>query len=240
MSGRARRGRICSCATIRAASSNPAMPHGAFRPHIDGGGRPRGRAHSGGSRKIEIAGSETRLDCARTGRTRMTQKSGETLSSTVPFSPQSQAPLHMGRSTVEGTVMKSPIVKRSVVINGHKTSISIEDQFWAALKEIAAERKLTVAKPHFGGRSRPGRSQQPFIRAAAVRALAVLSSGRVRHIAEASLNRRRHSSATRLAAAARLSRGWAERSPRPVSKPGTCGGALAAQISFRALRTISN
>ena len=42
--------------------------------------------------------------------------------------------------------MKSPIVKRSVVINGHKTSISIEDQFWAALKDIAAERKLTVAK----------------------------------------------------------------------------------------------
>jgi predicted DNA-binding ribbon-helix-helix protein len=121
------------------------MPHGAFRLHIDGGGRPRGRAHSGGSRKIEIAGSETRLDCARTGRTRMTQKSGETLSSTVPFSPQSQAPLHMGRSTVEGTVMKSAIVKRSVVINGHKTSISIEDQFWAALKDIAAERKLTVA-----------------------------------------------------------------------------------------------
>ena len=42
--------------------------------------------------------------------------------------------------------MKSPIVKRSVVINGHKTSISIEDQFWAALKDIAAERKLTIAK----------------------------------------------------------------------------------------------
>ena len=42
--------------------------------------------------------------------------------------------------------MKSPVVKRSVVINGHKTSISIEDQFWAAVKEIAAERQLTVAK----------------------------------------------------------------------------------------------
>jgi predicted DNA-binding ribbon-helix-helix protein len=42
--------------------------------------------------------------------------------------------------------MKSPVVKRSVVINGHKTSISIEDQFWAAVKEIAAERQLTVAR----------------------------------------------------------------------------------------------
>ena len=42
--------------------------------------------------------------------------------------------------------MKSPVVKRSVVINGHKTSVSIEDQFWAAVKEIAAERQLTVAR----------------------------------------------------------------------------------------------
>ena len=40
--------------------------------------------------------------------------------------------------------MKSPIVKRSVVINGHKTSVSVEDQFWAALKEIAAERQVPL------------------------------------------------------------------------------------------------
>jgi len=43
-------------------------------------------------------------------------------------------------------VMKSTIIKRSIVINGHKTSISIEDQFWAALKSIAAERKLTLSQ----------------------------------------------------------------------------------------------
>ena len=42
--------------------------------------------------------------------------------------------------------MKSTVIKRSVVINGHKSSISLEDQFWAVLKEIAAERKLTIAK----------------------------------------------------------------------------------------------
>jgi predicted DNA-binding ribbon-helix-helix protein len=42
--------------------------------------------------------------------------------------------------------MKSPVIKRSIVINGHKTSVSIEDQFWTALKEIAAERQLTIAK----------------------------------------------------------------------------------------------
>ena len=42
--------------------------------------------------------------------------------------------------------MKSPVAKRSVVINGHKTSVSLEDQFWAALKSIAAERKLTLSE----------------------------------------------------------------------------------------------
>ena len=41
--------------------------------------------------------------------------------------------------------MKSAIVKRSVVIKGHKTSLSLEDQFWTALKEIAAERQLPLS-----------------------------------------------------------------------------------------------
>lgn len=40
----------------------------------------------------------------------------------------------------------SPIVKRSLVIGGHKTSVSIEDDFWLGLKHIAGERKLPVAK----------------------------------------------------------------------------------------------
>ena len=42
--------------------------------------------------------------------------------------------------------MKSTIIKRSIVINGHKTSISIEDQFWAAVKSIAAGRNLTLSE----------------------------------------------------------------------------------------------
>jgi predicted DNA-binding ribbon-helix-helix protein len=41
--------------------------------------------------------------------------------------------------------MKSPVVKRSIVIAGHKTSVSLEDAFWAALKEIAAERRVTLS-----------------------------------------------------------------------------------------------
>jgi predicted DNA-binding ribbon-helix-helix protein len=41
--------------------------------------------------------------------------------------------------------MKSPVVKRSIVIGGHKTSVSLEDDFWEALKEIAARRKATLS-----------------------------------------------------------------------------------------------
>ena len=43
-------------------------------------------------------------------------------------------------------IMKSPVAKRSVVINGHKTSVSLEDAFWSAAKEIAAERGLTLSE----------------------------------------------------------------------------------------------
>jgi predicted DNA-binding ribbon-helix-helix protein len=39
--------------------------------------------------------------------------------------------------------MKSLVVKRSVVLSGHKTSVSLEDAFWKALKEIAGERDMT-------------------------------------------------------------------------------------------------
>lgn len=41
--------------------------------------------------------------------------------------------------------MKSPVVKRSIVIAGHKTSVSLEDAFWTGLKEIAARRDLTLS-----------------------------------------------------------------------------------------------
>src|SRR2546421_5452764 len=41
--------------------------------------------------------------------------------------------------------MKSPVVKRSIVIAGHKTSVSLEDAFWKGLKEIAAARNVTLS-----------------------------------------------------------------------------------------------
>ena len=41
--------------------------------------------------------------------------------------------------------MKSPVVKRSIVIAGHKTSVSREDAFWKGLKEIANGRDMTLS-----------------------------------------------------------------------------------------------
>ena len=41
--------------------------------------------------------------------------------------------------------MKSTVIKRSVVIAGHKTSVSLEDAFWNALKEIAGGRDATLS-----------------------------------------------------------------------------------------------
>jgi len=41
--------------------------------------------------------------------------------------------------------MKSPVIKRSIVIAGHKTSVSLEDAFWKSLKDIAASRRMTLS-----------------------------------------------------------------------------------------------
>jgi predicted DNA-binding ribbon-helix-helix protein len=35
--------------------------------------------------------------------------------------------------------------KRSIVLAGHKTSVSLEDVFWRALKEIAGGRQITLS-----------------------------------------------------------------------------------------------
>jgi predicted DNA-binding ribbon-helix-helix protein len=41
--------------------------------------------------------------------------------------------------------MPSAVVKRSIVIAGHKTSVSLEDSFWTGLKEIAQDSQLTLS-----------------------------------------------------------------------------------------------
>ena len=39
----------------------------------------------------------------------------------------------------------SPVIKRSIIRNGHKSSVSLEDQFWDGLREIADLRHMTVS-----------------------------------------------------------------------------------------------
>jgi predicted DNA-binding ribbon-helix-helix protein len=41
--------------------------------------------------------------------------------------------------------MKSPVVKRSIVLAGHKTSVSLEDDFWKGMKEIAKAQRKTLS-----------------------------------------------------------------------------------------------
>jgi predicted DNA-binding ribbon-helix-helix protein len=41
--------------------------------------------------------------------------------------------------------MSSTVVKRSIVLAGHKTSVSLEDAFWKSLKEIAISRGTTLS-----------------------------------------------------------------------------------------------
>lgn len=42
--------------------------------------------------------------------------------------------------------MKSTIVKRSIAIDEHKTSISLEEEFWKGLKDIARARHMTLSE----------------------------------------------------------------------------------------------
>lgn len=42
--------------------------------------------------------------------------------------------------------MKSPVVKRSIVVAGHKTSVSLEEAFWSGMKEISGARGMTLSE----------------------------------------------------------------------------------------------
>ena len=45
----------------------------------------------------------------------------------------------------ERRVKEFAVVKRSVVVGGHKTSVSLEDAFWTSLKDIATRRGLALS-----------------------------------------------------------------------------------------------
>lgn len=42
--------------------------------------------------------------------------------------------------------MKSSVVKHSIVVDGHKTSVSLEEDFWNGLKEIARAQQVSLSE----------------------------------------------------------------------------------------------
>jgi len=52
---------------------------------------------------------------------------------------------HGTRSRGSG-IMKSSVGKRSIVVAGHKTSVSLEEAFWNCLKEISGLRAMTLSE----------------------------------------------------------------------------------------------
>jgi predicted DNA-binding ribbon-helix-helix protein len=46
---------------------------------------------------------------------------------------------------VQAGVMKSVVIKRSILINGRKTSVSLENEFWDALHEIAEHENVAIS-----------------------------------------------------------------------------------------------
>jgi predicted DNA-binding ribbon-helix-helix protein len=41
--------------------------------------------------------------------------------------------------------MQTAVIKRSIVLDGHKTSVSLENEFWNALREIAVLENTTLS-----------------------------------------------------------------------------------------------
>jgi predicted DNA-binding ribbon-helix-helix protein len=46
----------------------------------------------------------------------------------------------------DGLMKSSPVLKRSVVVGKHKTSVSLENEFWTQLKGIAGAKHVTLSK----------------------------------------------------------------------------------------------
>jgi predicted DNA-binding ribbon-helix-helix protein len=63
----------------------------------------------------------------------------------VANAPAHHAGRRAGAHCRKEAIMKSTVLKRSIVISGHKTSISLEDPFWSGLKEIAKGHKSTLS-----------------------------------------------------------------------------------------------
>ncbi len=41
--------------------------------------------------------------------------------------------------------MKTAVIKRSIILEGHKTSVSLENEFWDGLREIVSDRSASLS-----------------------------------------------------------------------------------------------
>lgn len=41
--------------------------------------------------------------------------------------------------------MKTAVIKRSIILEGHKTSVSLEDEFWDGLREIVSDKNTSLS-----------------------------------------------------------------------------------------------
>jgi len=51
-----------------------------------------------------------------------------------------------GHPASDGDYLPSRVVKRSIVVGRHKTSVSLEDAFWTELRKIAEQRRQTLSQ----------------------------------------------------------------------------------------------
>ena len=64
------------------------------------------------------------------------QNTNEKLNPALDTQPRAEAPPDLRAGNGH---LKSRVIKRSLVVGGHKTSISLEDAFWIELRDIAAK-----------------------------------------------------------------------------------------------------
>lgn len=69
--------------------------------------------------------------------------------SSIPDEPDAgggNRPRNQGKDADGDGHLKSRVIKRSLVVGGHKTSVSLEDVFWKELRAMAHERHLHLSQ----------------------------------------------------------------------------------------------
>lgn len=76
----------------------------------------------------------------------MTEHDTVGLRKDTPQSSSDDVPLKRDARRASDGHLKSRVIKRSLVVGGHKTSVSLEDVFWNELRWIAGNRHLHLSQ----------------------------------------------------------------------------------------------